>query len=156
LPGGWLTVTIAGRPAGVDASVLLTGPGGSPHPVKATTKLTLLARSWVIKGTTAIDGDPIVPVVFDGGPATATTTIDRNDPASITITYQQRPGSGHPWLGRAYDAPAAVDGHAHDTLAVTEAPPADIAIAGRARAAHDDLAIDREGRQPVGHLVHAP
>jgi hypothetical protein len=62
---GGLTVTVTGLPAGIDAAVLVTGPGGYSHPVTATETLLGLApgnysvaASNVVSGGTTYAGSP--------------------------------------------------------------------------------------------------
>ncbi|MEP6689844.1 MAG: hypothetical protein ABJD07_01740 [Gemmatimonadaceae bacterium] len=81
---GQLTVTVAGLPGSVNASVAVTGPNGYSQTLTATQTLTN-----VLAGTYTIVANPVVngATSYAGAPASQTKAVTAGATATATVTY---------------------------------------------------------------------
>ncbi|MGQ0766055.1 MAG: M66 family metalloprotease [Gemmatimonadota bacterium] len=81
---GGLTVNINGLPVGVNASVLVTGPGGYSQNVTATTTIQgLLQGLYTVAASNAVDGAN----TWSGTPTTQNVVVGGGVTSSVIITY---------------------------------------------------------------------
>jgi hypothetical protein len=81
---GALTVTITGLPAGTDASVTVTGPGGFSRQPTATRTFSDLAPGSYSVAAAEVTGSG---TRFAPAPASQTVTVSAGSSASATVTY---------------------------------------------------------------------
>lgn len=89
--GGALAVTIAGLPAGTDAAVTVTGPGGYNQPVTASETLSGLAPGqYTVTAIPVTDGaDQYTP-----SPSSQTRTVAGGATATAAVTYSSGATAG--------------------------------------------------------------
>ncbi len=109
---GSLKISVAGLPNGVNANVVVTGPGGFRLPFGVSSVLSNLAPgSYVIEAQTVRAQGSVVDLIFEPS-APITVTIAAGSSSAATVTYALRPGSAAIWLPtfsgqiRAYKASA--------------------------------------------------
>ncbi|HUR93497.1 MAG TPA: hypothetical protein VMY76_02865, partial [Gemmatimonadales bacterium] len=81
---GSLAITVAGLPAGVDAAVTVTGPGGFSEAVTATRTLTGLAPGDY---TVTAAGVTTGGTTYTASPASRTVTVVAAETEDLTVTY---------------------------------------------------------------------
>ena len=81
---GSLAVTVAGLPAGVEASVAVSGPGGYSEALSATTTLGGLAP-----GQYSVTGEDVVDagLIYTPSPASQQAAVAAGEVAAVTLTY---------------------------------------------------------------------
>ena len=86
---GGLTVTVSGLPAGAEAAVTVTGPGGFHRDVAATTTLADLAPGdyTVTAASVTASGSTYTP-----SPSTTTMEVEAGASATVTVTYAATAG----------------------------------------------------------------
>ncbi|MBK8480668.1 MAG: hypothetical protein IPL40_05775 [Proteobacteria bacterium] len=141
---GTLTVNVTGLPAGVDAKVTLTGPGGPQHLIGSQTLSGSAAGAYEIVAEHAVQTDAIVRTVFAASIAAAQQRICLGTAGkTVDVSYAPLAASNKLWIAVS-NAPgdAGTQGFASSVLAAAGAPAASVAItsgAGRR------LAFDRDG-----------
>jgi sugar lactone lactonase YvrE len=96
---GVLNVNVTGLPAGMNARVALTGPGGFSQNLTASQilpGLNLGAYTATPTPMTVRQPGSIVEAIFDG--TGGTTSVTTGAVATLSAGYAQRPGTGKLWL----------------------------------------------------------
>lgn len=117
-PTGSLKVTVSGLPSGVSGAVGVTGPGGYSKTVTATSVLSNLAvGTYSVVAAAALNGNGIVPTVYDGSVSSSTVIVQQSAIVSTTASYVVRPGSGHLWVPVWPGGPGEAVSYASGSLA---------------------------------------
>lgn len=121
---GALQVTIAGLPAGTNASVVVTGPGSFTQNVTATALLANLVPGTYTVAVTTVRAGTIVDAIYPGtGGGAAAVAAGATAPS--TVTYSLVGSTGKMWIALSsgaivgYDDSQLVSGGATLTPAVT-------------------------------------
>jgi len=130
-PKGSLKVTVSGLPAGVDAQVKVTGPGGYAKTVTGTTTLSVAPGTYAVAADPARNGDAVVATLYAGSASPASVTVTANATSSSSASYALRTGSGHLWIPiwTPGGSTNEVEGYAASDLASSGSPSADVALA---------------------------
>jgi hypothetical protein len=81
---GSLALTVSGLPAGVEADVSVSGPGGFTRQVGGSETLVGLALGSY---TVAASGVPVGPSLYAASPSTQAVVLSGPDPASAAVVY---------------------------------------------------------------------
>ena len=96
---GTLAVNVTGLPAGVDASVTVTGPGGA-QTVKGSKTLTAIqSGDYTVLAANVGQTDPIVRRAFKATASVATTQLCDGQTVTIDVTYAPIATSNKIWWG---------------------------------------------------------
>jgi sugar lactone lactonase YvrE len=126
---GTLAVTVAGLPAGVNASVSVAqAAGGMTWPVTATQSLPLAAGGYTVTAKRVAAPDAIVRTVYDPSVTTGVPACVRDTMTTpVTVTYAAIPSSNKVWLSNGTGGTAPLLGFASSTLGATGTPAATVA-----------------------------
>ena len=136
---GSLAVAIS-TPAGVSASVIVTGPGGY-HQTLAHTEILagLTPGTYAVTAAATRISHPVVATIEAPTIARTSAVVTSGDTASDSVSYAPRPGSGALWVG---NAGLTVVAYTNDQLAAsTNAPP----HTGLGNIATSTMAFDANG-----------
>jgi sugar lactone lactonase YvrE len=143
-PTGSLKVTVSGLPAGIDGSVMVTGPGGYSKVVTATTTLSdLELGTYSVAVGSVSNTDAIVPTSYDGSAASSSVAVAANATASTIASYMLRIGSGHLWVP-SFGGSGLATSYPGGSLAASGSPSPDVTIAGGTNQA-EAVAFDGSG-----------
>jgi len=97
---GSLAVTIAGLPAGANAAVTVTGPGGYSEELSATGTLDGLAPGqYTVAAASVTPGG----VTYTSSPESRVVAVAEGATATVTVTYAAAPGASlNLWIARFY------------------------------------------------------
>ncbi len=141
---GSLKVTVNGLPGGVNAAVTVTGPGGYSRTVTATTTLqSLTPGTYAVDVAPTSNGNAIVPNVYDGSATTSSAAVTSNTTVPTTVTYAERPGSGHLWIP-LYGGTALAEGLSNSSLVSSGTSAPDVVLTGPTHSG-EGIAFDGSG-----------
>ncbi len=96
---GSLQVALGGLPAGLDADVTVSGPGGFSQALAASRALDdLNPGSYAISAKTVRQRLGIVDALFDAAVTGSPATVTAGGTALSSANYAQRPGTGQVWI----------------------------------------------------------
>ncbi len=144
---GSLTVTVSGLPGGVDASVLVTGPGGYSATLAGTGTLSnLTPGSYTVAGADVRAAGAIVDSAYlaAGG---GSVSVSANATAASSVAYSERAGSGKLWVT---DEGVGTYGYDAGQLGATGSPTPSVTLGSSS--GPNGLALDASGNLWVGNI----
>jgi hypothetical protein len=148
---GSLRVNVSGLPAGTDAAIQVTAPGGYQRTVASSTTLTGLVpgpySASVLPATVEL---PFVDAIYDVGSSTLPAEVFAGELAQANVSYKKRFGTGTLWV----PSTAGVDLFGFDNARLAQSSGnvpmgAGLAVDGRA------AAVDRGGTVWYSTASHA-
>jgi len=144
---GSLAVTIT-APAGVSASVSVSGPDGFLQQISATRTLSGLAPgSYMVTAAAGSAADGIVGVPYSGTVTGSPASVTAGATANATVTYTQRANEGLVWV--ASIGSGAVSGFTSAQLAASGSPSPAVALSVKGA----KLAVDASGGMWVSYFT---
>lgn len=127
-----LTVNIQGLPSGVNASVLVTKPGGFSQNLSATTTLgDLEPGTYTVTASRVRANGPIVDSIFEVvDPSSVEVAIAAGETGSATSSYVGRGGTGMLWIPVGIGANGGISGISAAQLAAATPTESTITPAG--------------------------
>ena len=99
---GDLTVNITGVPAGADAFVRVTGPGGVFDLTSSQTIAGVLSGEYTVEAGNIAVFDSLISRMYKGRPQAAAVCVRDGAARTTTVTYAQIPTSNTLWYGAGY------------------------------------------------------
>ncbi len=150
-PPGSLVLSVTGLPVGTAGSIMVTGPGGYAQAVTTTTSLTVASGTYSVSVSEVRGNDAIVPLMYDGVATPTSVTVSAGVATTATVTYAQRPGSGHLWIPM-FIGLNEVTGYARGQLAASGSPIQDVSLAGTTNHG-EGIAFDGKGNMWVADFL---
>ncbi len=99
---GNLTVTITGLPAGVDAAVTVTGPGGTTVLTETGTLTAVSGGPYTITSAPIAIGDSIVSSYIRGTVPASAVCVRDTESRSVAVPHTAVGSSGKVWVGSGF------------------------------------------------------
>lgn len=132
---GNLTVTITGLPAGVDAAVSVTGPGGTTLLTETATLAAVSGGPYTITSAPVALADSTVSRYLRGNVPANAVCIKDTESRTITVAHAAIPSAGKVWVGAGYNSLAFTTAQLATTATLD--PAVGAATRGSAGAAFD-------------------
>jgi hypothetical protein len=137
---GTLKVEVSGLPEGVDAEILIEGPGAPLAVVESGDLEDVDAGEFTVTIARAFDDDPIVRTVFEPSITSSEFCLADGGTQTIEVEYVANPSSNKLWMPTAQDDELA--GFSSSVIAETGINDASVLINSPAGGA---IAFDRDG-----------
>jgi sugar lactone lactonase YvrE len=122
---GSIAVTVSGLPAGVNAKVEVSGPGGM-HAIQATTTLSAQASGdYTFAASNVGEADPIVRKAYKAAVSVSTGQVCDGRTLAVDVTYTLIPTSNKIWWGSS-NSPSDTLAYDSSVLAATGSPTATV------------------------------
>lgn len=140
---GTIVVNVVGLPSGVNAKVVLTGPGGAQTVTATQTFASAAAGNYTAAAENVVAPDPIVRTVYTPTVSSASFCLANAQSQTITVTYAAVPSSNKLWIANANSPDnTPLEGFSSASLAATGNPRATVALrTGTA----GQIAFDKDG-----------
>lgn len=140
---GTVVVNVVGLPSGVNANVVLTGPGGAQDVTATQTFASAAAGNYTATAVRVVAPDPIVRTVYIPTVSSGSFCLANAQSQTITVTYAALPSSNKLWVVNANSPDnTPLEGFSSASLAAAGSPPATVAIkTGTA----GQIAFDKDG-----------
>jgi sugar lactone lactonase YvrE len=122
---GSIAVTVSGLPAGVNANVQVSGPGGM-HAIQATTTLSAqTSGAYTFTASNVGDADPIVRNAYKAALSVSTGQLCDGRTLAVDVTYTLIPSSHKIWWGSS-NSPSDTLAYDSSVLAASGSPAATV------------------------------
>ena len=137
---GTLTIDVSGLPVGVDAEILIEGPGKAVSPIDSGDLEDMASGAYTVTVARAFDADPVVRTVFEPTITTTEFCLADGGTQTIEVSYEAIPSSNKLWMPTDQDDELA--GFSSQLIRESGLADADVLINGPGSSA---IAFDRDG-----------